>query len=104
MKLIIAALAALSLAGCSYNIKEDQPVVVKHTETLITIPDSMFEIPDPIALIDPTKINDKIFAIWLLSKEARAIEIEKRLKAIKEYQDKKKAEQEAAQKLTEPTK
>ena len=67
----------------------DQSVAVKYKYVVITIPESMLVIPEPERKLDTTKATDRDAALWMGDWERRYQEIEKRLKTIKEYQDRK---------------
>jgi hypothetical protein len=89
-KLIIAAAIALTLPGCALlgsNTLRDQQLAVKFKYFVVTVPPEMMVIPDPVYKLDTTISTDKDAAYWIIDSEKRALELERRLKAIKSYVD-----------------
>lgn len=87
MKAIIGLFVAAMLVGCATEKQlVDQPVVIKYKYVISTIPDEMLTVPEPEAAIDPNTATDKDAAKWFVAWEKRYQEIERRLKAIKDYQ------------------
>ena len=91
MKMIAMMLCVGLLTGCSTlcPTPKDPQVAVKYKYVVNQIPDDMFTIPGQPYTIDPDLATDKDAAEWMLTSEARYIEIEKKLKAIKDFQEKK---------------
>jgi len=87
--IIISCLAAL-LVGCA-NTKQlvDQSVVVKYKYIVMLIPEEMLTIPDLERKLDTMIATDKDAAKWMIDWERRYQEIEKRLRTVKEYQDRR---------------
>lgn len=82
----------ICLTGCTSLMcppEKDQPVVVKYKYILNQVPDELLTIPDETPDIDTAVATDKDAALWMTDKERRSRELEKRLTAIKQYQDKK---------------
>jgi hypothetical protein len=88
MKKLLIAFMALSLSGCAHFLCKEPDQIVKYKYIVTTVPDDLLTIPAPIYKIDPTKATDKETGLWMIDSERRAIEIEKKLKQIKELQDK----------------
>jgi hypothetical protein len=85
-----AFLLCLVLVGCATDKQlVDQSVAVKYKYVVTTIPDEMLEIPPAERTIDPVTATDKDVAKWMIDWERRYQEIERRLKTIKAYQDRK---------------
>jgi len=85
-KVLLLSLALL-LPGCTQQVKPDVPVAVHYKYIVNTIPSGLLEIPDPVYKIDPINSTDKDAANWLIDSEKRAVEIEDKLKAVREFQD-----------------
>ena len=88
MKKLLIALMALSLSGCAHFFCKEPDQIVKYKYIVTTVPDDLLTIPAPVYKIDPTKATDKETGLWMTDSERRAIELEKKLKRIKELQDK----------------
>lgn len=93
MKPIIALCLVILLGGCA-STKQlvDQSVVVKYKYVLMTIPDEMLVIPEVEKNLDLTTATDKDAAKWMIDWERRYQEIEKLLKTIKTYQNRRISE------------
>jgi hypothetical protein len=91
MKTFIALCLAASLLGGCASTKQlvDQGTVVKYKYVLMTIPNEMLVIPEVERTLDTTTATDKDTAKWMIDWERRYQEIEKRLKTIKIYQDRR---------------
>lgn len=87
MKLITLAAAVLLLSGCATTQLLDQPLFTKYKYVVTTVPEELLTIPAPTYRIDPATATDKEGAKWIVDDKGRAIELEKRLKAIKAWQD-----------------
>lgn len=96
---IISFVATLLLVGCEAMPTRDGPLFVKYKYVVISIPEELLEIPPPVYKIDPNTTTDRETGVWMIDSERRAIELEKRLKRIKEYQ---KKQQEEVAKLPAP--
>lgn len=87
MKAILGLCLAAMLVGCATEKQlVDQPVVIKYKYVISTIPDEMLTVPPPEQPLDPNTATDKDAAKWLVAWEKRYQEIERRLKAIADYQ------------------
>lgn len=93
MKLLtlpLIAICLLSLTGCpTMGPLRDQEVAVKYKYVVTSIPVDLTTVPPATVKIDPKTATDKEMAKWMADSEARYLEIEKRLKAIKDYQENK---------------
>ena len=78
---------ALLLSGCGAFETKEQPVAVQTKYVITTIPAEMLTVPPPTYKIDPATATDKDAAHWMTDSEARYLEIEKKLQAVKKYQD-----------------
>lgn len=91
--ILVALIVASTLTGCaSWFKKEETPppvVATKLKYVVVTIPNEMLEIPGPESRLDTGVATDKETARWMNDWERRYQEVERRLKKIKEYQDKK---------------
>lgn len=88
--LLIALVPLFLLAGCETNpIKPEEKIVTKYKYVVTTIPEEMLEVPKPVPNIDTKTSTDKDAALWLVEKEKRTQELEKKLRAVKSYQDRK---------------
>ncbi len=89
MKLLAVICLSLALIGCSTvpTTKIEPQIIVKQKLIPLTIPAEMFEMPPYPDAVDPRKMTDKDAAIWLIENEKRNQEIDKRLTAIKKYQE-----------------
>lgn len=92
-------LIALLLTGCEAMPTRDGPLFVKYKYVVISIPDDLLEIPPPTYKIDPSAATDRDASVWMIDSERRAVELEKRLKRIKAYQQK---QQDEVAKLPQP--
>ena len=90
MKKLLIIMMAISLSACElFPVKPDQPVVVKYKYVVNTIPDEMLSIPAAVPDLDLSVATDKDAAKWMIDSEQRAQAVEKKLKAVKLYQDDK---------------
>lgn len=89
MKKLMIIVALLTLSGCTWPVKPDQSTVVKYKYIVNTIPEEMLTVPSPTYKIDSVSATDKDASKWMIDSEKRYQEIEKKLKAIKTYQDDK---------------
>ena len=96
---ILSFVFVLLLAGCEAIPTRDGPLLVKYKYVVISIPDELLELPSPMYKIDPDKATDKDTGLWITDSERRALELEKRLKKIREYQ---KRQLEEVNKLPQP--
>lgn len=88
MKPLILAICLL-LAGCTSMQTRDGPLFVQYKYVFVTIPDDMLEVPEPVYKLNPETATDRDAGVWMLDSERRALELEKKLKRIKAYQDQK---------------
>jgi hypothetical protein len=90
MKTLIAICAIALLSGCATQKQlVDQTVAIKYKYVVMTVPEEMLAVPDIERKLDPTTATDKDAAKWMIDWERRYQEIEKRLKTIKTYQDRR---------------
>ena len=91
MKTIIIMLAMLPLAGCASWFRcetpVDKPPVIQYKYIVNQVPEDLLTIPPMVAPIDTTVSSDKDAALWIADRERRTQELEKRLRAVKEFQD-----------------
>lgn len=89
MKTLILFLAIL-LTGCATDKQlVDQTVAIKYKYVVMTIPEEMLEMPETESFLDTATASDKDAAIWMIDWERRYQEIERRLKMIKTYQERR---------------
>ena len=89
-KLLLFLMLGISLSACDLMpVKPDQPVAVKYKYIVNTIPAEMLTVPANIPDLDLSVATDKDAAKWMIDSEQRSQEIEKKLKAVKTYQDDK---------------
>ena len=92
-KILIGILLFATLAGCAlFGPKTqlvDQNTAIKYKYVIITIPDEMIEIPASERRLDTSVATDKETAKWMSDWERRYQDVEKRLKTVKSYQDRK---------------
>ena len=90
MKKLLILMMAISLSACElFPVKPDQPVVVKYKYIVNTIPEEMLSIPTAVPDLDLSVATDKDAAKWMIDSESRYQTIEKKLEAVKTYQDDK---------------
>jgi hypothetical protein len=91
MRTIIALCTVALLSGCALlqQQKQEQPVVIKYKYVVMTVPEEMLEVPPVERKLDTTTATDKDAAKWMVDWERRYQEIERRLKMIKSYQDRR---------------
>lgn len=90
MKTLIALCLVVTLYGCGTQKQlVDQSVAIKYKYVVMTVPEEMLTIPDTERKLDITTATDKDAAKWMVDWERRYQEIEKRLKMIKAYQDRR---------------
>jgi len=89
MKLIIVA-CALSLVGCATtSIPKDQPVAIHYKYVITKIPPALLSVPDPLRYLNTKTATDKDAALWFSELYGRGLDMETKLKAIKQFQDDK---------------
>jgi hypothetical protein len=88
MKKILLALSLL-LIGCTTVPQVIDKPAVSYKYVVVKIPDEMLTVPVPGPKIDVELATDKVTADWMVDWEKRYQEIEKRLKAVKDYQDRR---------------
>ncbi len=90
MKKLIALLLVAVLAGCATQKQlVDQTVAIKYKYVVMLVPEEMLAIPEVERKLDTTIATDKDAAKWMVDWERRYQEIERRLKTIKTYQDRR---------------
>ena len=90
MKKLLILMMAISLSACElFPVKPDQPVLVKYKYIVNTIPEEMLSIPTAVPDLDLSVATDKDAAKWMIDSESRYQTIEKKLEAVKTYQDDK---------------
>lgn len=91
MRTIIALCTVALLSGCALfqQQKQEQPVAIKYKYVVMTVPEEMLEVPPVERKLDTTTATDKDAAKWMIDWERRYQEIERRLKMIKSYQDRR---------------
>lgn len=89
MKVLITICVLLMLGGCVTNPPKEQPIALKYKYVVMLIPDEMLEIPEVEKTLNTNTATDKDAAKWMVYWERRYQEIEKRLKTIKTYQDRR---------------
>lgn len=90
MRTLITLSLALMLAGCaSFGQKTEQPVAIKYKYIVMTVPEEMLTVPEVEKRLDTKSATDKDAAKWMIDWERRYQEIERRLKMIKSYQDRR---------------
>lgn len=91
MKILITTLCLVALlSGCTTTKQlVDQSVAIKYKYVVMLIPEEMLTVPEVEQKLDTTTATDKDTAKWLVDWERRYQEIEKRLKTIKIYQDRR---------------
>lgn len=89
MRVIVALVLSLALIGCATTKPPtvEPTIIVKQKLIPLTIPTEMFALPAYPETVDPKRMTDKDLAIWLIENEKRNQEIEKRLGAIRAYQE-----------------
>lgn len=89
MKTVLAILLATALTGCAGGAgwRQEPSVIVQYKTEYITIPEDHLVIPDDIPMVDLKTATQKTIAKWIADKEERSIEMEKKLRKIKELQD-----------------
>lgn len=89
MKLVYIIPFCLALAGCETIQKLDQTTATRYKYVVTQIPDEVLKVPNPMYKIDPKTATDKEMAKWMADSEQRYLEIERKLREVKEYQEKK---------------
>lgn len=90
MKALLIAIMSMALFGCATDKQlVDQTVAVKYKYVVMTIPEELLTVPGVERSIDPNMASDKEAAKWMIDWDRRYQEIEKRLKTIKTYQDRR---------------
>ena len=90
MKKLLILMMVISLSACElFPVKPDQPAVVKYKYIVNTIPEEMLSIPTAVPDLDLSVATDKDAAKWMIDSESRYQTIEKKLEAVKTYQDDK---------------
>ena len=90
MKTFLICCLSFLLFGCATQKQlVDQSVAIKYKYVVMTIPNEMLTIPDPERKLDTSIATDKDAAKWMVDWERRYQEIEKRLRTVKEYQDRR---------------
>jgi len=96
---LLALTFTLLLVGCQSMPAKDSPIFVKYKYIVMSVPDDLLEIPPPTYKIDPATVTDRDTGVWMVDSERRAIELEKKLRKIREYL---KIQQAEVAKLPEP--
>ena len=86
--ILIAIMTTVSLVGCA-NMQPPKDIVVKYKYVVNTIPEEMLTVPPQVPAIDITTADDITVGGWMLDGEKRSLEIEGKLKSIKDLQDKR---------------
>ena len=89
MKACIALILASTLiTGCvTQPTVRDAEIIIKYKYIVNTIPADMLSIPAQVGKVDPTIDSDDAIATWMLDGEKRYLEIEGKLRSIKDLQD-----------------
>lgn len=87
---IILCILSLLLVGCATDKQlVDQSVAIKYKYIVMLVPEEMLAVPDIERTIDSSTATDKDTAKWMVDWERRYQEIERRLKTVKTYQDRR---------------
>lgn len=77
----VSLVLLIALAGCGTSNQ-----LVRIERVVTPIPQELLVIPDPVPPLSPDAVrtDDKAVARWLLDSEARTLELEAKLRAIRE--------------------
>lgn len=94
MKALLILVLASVLQGCA-PFKTVPETIIKYKYVVITAPEEHLKIPAQIAPLDTKTATDKDAGNWILDTERRSLELEAKLKRIKELQDRRLKELES---------